>query len=75
MNNLSNDISQLATNVSRAIERTIPQKVRRERQQYFEDSLRKQVWDGKPRKDVKRRDSASKWYGFQYGDKAPRPIV
>ena len=24
---------------------------------------------------VKRRDSASKWYGFQSDDKAPRPIA
>lgn len=40
---------------------------------YYRNSFEKQSFDGKPWKDVKRRDSSSSWYGFQYGAKQKKP--
>lgn len=40
---------------------------------YFTESFDKQSFNGKKWKDVKRRDSSSVWYGFEYGAKTPPP--
>lgn len=40
---------------------------------YFTESFDKQAFDGKKWKDVKRRDSSSVWYGFEYGAKTATP--
>ena len=40
---------------------------------HFQKNFEKQSFDDKPWEDVKRRDSFSTWYGFQYGAKQKKP--
>ena len=75
MSKLPEDIRRMALAITRAVEDTIPRRVGKEGVDYFKKSFADQGWDGKPWKDVKRRDSASSWYGFNAGAKRRRPGV
>ena len=39
----------------------------------FQENFSKESFDGKPWKNVKRRNPSSSWYGFEYGSKTKKP--
>ena len=59
--------------IEKVIKKDAPTIIGVEAVNHFSKNFDKQGFDGKKWKDVKRRDSSSAWYGFQYGAKTPPP--